>query len=1316
MSSDQRRINRSEKAKLIQILQLLGKIATITVICLGCVVILGWTFKIAILKSVIPGTVSMKSSTAIALILSAIALNIWQQVYQRNSPNPTRSYCLIYSCLFLVLIIALVTLIQYTFQLNLGIDQLIFKVAPDSVDAAAKGKMAPNTAISFLLIALALLLLIKRIYRPAHCFAIITFLIAFVALTGHAYHLIFFYGIGSPTGMAIHTAISFICLSLGILFTVPEKGVMKLLISQNAGGVALRNLLPVTILFPTLLGWLLLIIFQDQIATNSWIIALFSVGNVIVFSLILWLNANKLDRLDLQRDRYFQELVESEDKFRAIFNQTFQFIGLLKPDGTILEVNQTALEFSGVAKKDVIGKPFWEPRWWIPDTETEQQLRNAIALAARGEFIRYEVDVRSKENQVITIDFSLKPISDENGEVILLVPEGRDISKHKQAEKALANFTKELENRVRERTTELAATNKSLRRELRLRQRAETILRGQNKILERIAWDLPLSETLAAITTLIESQAEQALCTILLLDETKTILHYAAAESLPADFKKFMANGLVIGENVGSCGTAAYRGEPVIVTDIASDPLWRDYRDYALQFGLHACWSIPIWNSKSEVIGTFAIYYPTPRSPSKNDWELIELSTGLAAVAIETKQNQQALAASEERFRQAIVNAPFPVVIHAENGKILQINRVWTELTGYTPEDLPTIAEWTEKAYGERQEIVRSQIDRLYDLNERIDEGEFTITTASGDKRIWDFSSAPLGILPNNGRMVISMAMDITQRKQAQLALAQSEASLRRLVEANIIGVFFANLSGTIFDANDAFLNLIGYTREDLAAGELSWIKLTPPEYSSQDREQNQKLAETGVSDTIEKEYIRKDGSRVPVLVGVAAIAAEEENYGVCFVVDLSDRVRAEQALQLRLKQQAAVGDLSQLALLGMDLDVVFACATDLVAKNLHVEYCKVLQLLPDGNSLLLRSGVGWQPGLVGQATVGTDLDSQAGYTLLSHEPVVVEDLRTETRFSGPPLLREHRVISGMSVIISGKNRPFGILGAHTTSHRQFSHEDINFLQLIANVLATAIERHQAETEIQQLNASLEARVQQRTQQLEELNQELAAFAYSVSHDLRAPLRAMQGFSIALLEDYGDRLDELGQNYAHRIVNAAARMDNLIQDLLAYSRLGRTDIKLQRVNLQVAIAQVLSELESELQAQQAQVKVEQPLGFVIANSRILQQILLNLLTNALKFVPPEVPPQVRIRTEEKNDRLYLWVEDNGIGIAPEHQERIFRVFERLHGVETYPGTGIGLAIVRKGIERLGGSCGVKSILGQGSRFWLSLPKSEKNQQ
>jgi two-component system sensor histidine kinase/response regulator len=241
----------------------------------------------------------------------------------------------------------------------------------------------------------------------------------------------------------------------------------------------------------------------------------------------------------------------------------------------------------------------------------------------------------------------------------------------------------------------------------------------------------------------------------------------------------------------------------------------------------------------------------------------------------------------------------------------------------------------------------------------------------------------------------------------------------------------------------------------------------------------------------------------------------------------------------------------------------------------------------------------------------------------------------------------------------------------------------------------------------------LELREQERKfSELEEVKRELDGFAYTVAHDLRSPLRAMSGFSEALLEEYADKLDLTGRDYATRILESARRMDSLIQDLLAYSRLSRGDIVLQAVDLGSILHEILTQMSPELKERRATVNLAEPLPRVTAHPVLLNQILTNLLSNAIKFMGPGVDPHVRVRAEGSADGVRVWVEDNGIGISAEHHERIFRVFERLHLQERYPGTGIGLAIVRRAVERLHGQAGVESELGKGSRFWISLKRVE----
>jgi len=248
-----------------------------------------------------------------------------------------------------------------------------------------------------------------------------------------------------------------------------------------------------------------------------------------------------------------------------------------------------------------------------------------------------------------------------------------------------------------------------------------------------------------------------------------------------------------------------------------------------------------------------------------------------------------------------------------------------------------------------------------------------------------------------------------------------------------------------------------------------------------------------------------------------------------------------------------------------------------------------------------------------------------------------------------------------------------------------------------------------AEQEVSDLNQVLESRVVERTAELTRTVKELEGFAYTVAHDLRAPLRGMSGLSQLMVEDFGKELKAPGPEYLTRIQAASQRMDQLINGLLEFSRLSYSELNLHPIEVRDAVAAAVMVLEGEIEKCHGQVDIADCTGMAVATEPFLRQILVNLIGNAIKFIAAGVAPRVRVRTEPIEKTLRIWVEDNGIGISPEYRERIFGVFERLNPAENYPGTGIGLAIVRKAAERMGGKVGVESKPGGGSRFWVELP-------
>jgi signal transduction histidine kinase len=248
-----------------------------------------------------------------------------------------------------------------------------------------------------------------------------------------------------------------------------------------------------------------------------------------------------------------------------------------------------------------------------------------------------------------------------------------------------------------------------------------------------------------------------------------------------------------------------------------------------------------------------------------------------------------------------------------------------------------------------------------------------------------------------------------------------------------------------------------------------------------------------------------------------------------------------------------------------------------------------------------------------------------------------------------------------------------------------------------------------AQRDLRDANLLLEHRIQDRTEQLAEANIELRAFAHTIAHDLRAPLRNVQGYAAALLEDEADALSPTGGRFLRRILAVSQHMDRLVTDLLAYSQLARAELRLQPVELDRVVQLALGDMEMQIAAAGARIEAASPLPTVLGNEAVLVQVFENLIGNAIKFVAPEVTPHVRIDGHVDADAAWVRIADNGIGIPEDKRERVFDVFERLHGEDQYQGTGIGLAIVKKGVERLGGTIRVEPAP-DGTVFRLCLQR------
>ncbi|MBZ6496344.1 PAS domain S-box protein [Haloterrigena longa] len=549
-------------------------------------------------------------------------------------------------------------------------------------------------------------------------------------------------------------------------------------------------------------------------------------------------------------------------------------------------------------------------------------------------------------------------------------------------------------------------------------------------------------------------------------------------------------------------------------------------------------------------------------------------------------------------------------------------------------------------------------------------------------------------------------------RSELEETVARLEDANTQLVESNerlehyreytddilnaVHDVFYVlDSDGTFQRWNETACEVTGYSDDEIAS-------MTAVEFVD---ERNRAVIEDAIREGFETGSLQletalqtSDGEAIPYEFSASSLETPDGESVLAGVGrDISGRVAREHELHQRAQQQRVVAELGQLALETDDLDELMAEATRQVAAVLDTDYCKILDLDDGGERLVLRQGVGWRDGLVGTETVSAvESASQAAYTLETDRPVVVADLETDERFSGPALLTSHDVHSGISTIIGPVDEPWGILGTHDTDTRSFTEEDVTFVQSVANVLAEAIERGQYQTELEDLVADLE-----------ESNERLEQFAYAASHDLQEPLRMVSSYLQLIERRYGDDLDADGEEFLAFAVDGAERMREMIDGLLEYSRVETRGDDLEPVDLEAVLEDARKNLQMKIAGHDAEITAE-PLPRVEGDEGQLRQVFQKLLSNAIEYSGEE-PPRIHVSAERNGTDWTVSVADNGIGIEPDAQERIFEVFRRLHGYEDHAGTGIGLALCERIVERHGGDIWVESTPGEGTTVSFTLP-------
>ena len=632
------------------------------------------------------------------------------------------------------------------------------------------------------------------------------------------------------------------------------------------------------------------------------------------------------------------------------------------------------------------------------------------------------------------------------------------------------------------------------------------------------------------------------------------------------------------------------------------------------------------------------------KAPAVYVSELQELGAAFDELAASQRQSLQALQESEEKFRKLSENANVCIGI-IQGGRFIYSNPYISRLFGYSDEELRSQPFWTIVHPDDRPKVIDFATKRLAGLDV-INRYEIRGLTKSGDTVWVDF--APQLIDYRGEPATIGIAVNITQRKKTEESLRATEARVHRLIESNIIGIVFASPDGRILQANEEYLRITGYSLDDFASGRISWSSITPAEYREIDARALDQCRTKGVAEPFEKEYIRKDGTRVSIMVGAAQLEGSTDQ--VAFILDLTSLRRSEEKYR-----QLVEGVGSCIFRWSPDGATTYA--------NRHaLEFFgySEQELLGRPTSMVVPR----------HESTGRDLThllenithDPKGYAVHENENIRKDGTRAWLAWTNTPIYDE-----------KGRLKEMLSVGVDITERKR-----------------------------------AEQRLQETAEELKRSNQDLEQFAYVASHDLQEPLRMVTGYMELLERRYHDQLDESAREFIAFAADGARRMQSLITDLLEYSRVGTRGREPQPVDMQEVLDRAMAILTGAISDSGAQI-TQDPMPTVMGDRSQLAQLMTNLLANALKFRRKDVIPQIHIGSCPENGFCLMWVKDNGIGIAEQDLERIFMIFQRLHTRQEYVGSGIGLAICKKIVERHGGKIWVESKLGEGSTFSFTLP-------
>ena len=740
-------------------------------------------------------------------------------------------------------------------------------------------------------------------------------------------------------------------------------------------------------------------------------------------------------------------------------------------------------------------------------------------------------------------------------------------------------------------------------------------------------------------------------------DPNKTVRPIASAGEEQGYLKTANISWADVPRGRGPTGTAIRTGKVVVCRDANSDPNYAPWREEALRRGYRSSVVLPLRN-ENQIFGALMIYAAEVDAFDVEEQRLLEelannVSYAIATLRARTEQQktEQELSAERQRFSDVLDRLPAYVVLLSPDYHVPFANKFFRERFGES-----NGKRCYEYLFGRSEPC---EICETYKVLKTGSPQRWKWTGPDGHHYdIYDFPFTERDGSP----LILEMGIDITEREQAEAEVRKASLYTRSLIEASLDPLVTISREGKITDVNEASERATGVPRQKLIGSDFSNY-FTEPE---QARRGYQQVFETGLVQDYPLAIRHVSGTITDVLYNASVFKNEQGEVEGVFAAarDVTARKRAESALTMSEARYRSL---------------VIATAQIVWSTNPSGE---VVEDLPSFQNFTGRT----QADLQGWGWVDTLHPDDRERTAQVWSSAVASRTAYETEYRMRRADGEYRYMSARGAPVVG--------------------QDGNIREWVG-FCADITGRKLAEEEVRKLNNELEERVRQRTAELENANKELEAFTYSVSHDLRAPLRHISGFSKILSEEFAASLPCEAQHHLERIQQGTSRMGALVDDLLNLARVGRQELRLQVTGLNSLVDEVIVGLKPECEGRQVEWKIG-ALPFVECDPGLVKQVLQNLFSNALKFTRPRPVAILEVGQLEQSGAPTLFVRDNGVGFSMKYADKLFGVFQRLHRPEDFEGTGVGLATVQRIVHKHGGKIWAESELDKGATFYFTL--------